>query len=139
MPQRVLCSPACAAQIDRGQIPNIRAIRQNNTYIPWYRSPDYNPYRDYYSYDREWVVVAYHDIQPEYRQSETVVVTPDRSEYRDYSVQQVEQKIGWNSPTAFESTEETQSDTDFYRSDNASEASIDEMARETDFFTGDLS
>ena len=139
MPQRVLCSPACAAQIDRGQIPNIRAVRQNNTYIPWYRAPDYNPYRDYYSYDREWIVVSYHDIQPEYRQSETVVVTPDRSEYRDYSVQQVEQKIAWNSPTTFESTEETQSDTDFYRSDNASEASMDETARETDFFTGDLS
>ncbi|WP_019498252.1 tetratricopeptide repeat protein [Pseudanabaena sp. PCC 6802] len=144
VPQRVLCSPACAAQIDRGQIPNIRAVRQYNTYIPWYRYPDYNPYRDYYSYDREWIVVSYRDIQPEYRQSETIVITPDRSQYRDRNIQQIEQQIDWsaqaNSAVSFNAGAESQSDTDFYSREDIGDASIDETPRETDFFfTGDRS
>lgn len=143
IPQRVLCSPACAAQIDRGQIPNIRVVRQNNTYIPWYRTSNYNPYRDYYNYDREWVVVSYHDIQPEYRQSETIVITPERSQYRDYNIQQIEQQIDWSaqaSSAANLGVAGSQSDTDFYSRADVGDASMDEVPRETDFFfTGDRS
>jgi tetratricopeptide (TPR) repeat protein len=143
IPQRVLCSPACAAQIDRGQIPNIRAIRQNNTYVPWYRTPNYSPYRDYYNYDREWIVVSYRDIQPEYRQSETIVITPERSQYRDYNIQQIEQQIDWSAQArsaANLSAKESQSGTDFYSREDVGDASIDEVPRETDFFfTGDRS
>ncbi len=45
--RRVWACEECAEQIERGQTPPIRVIRDGNRARPWYEDPNYDPYRDY--------------------------------------------------------------------------------------------
>jgi hypothetical protein len=45
-----LATPSEAAQIQRGQIPAVRAFNVQGRSIPWYMYDGYDPYRDYWGY-----------------------------------------------------------------------------------------
>ncbi len=56
----VMASPEEAAQIRKGHVPSIRSFRDpmTNQYVPWYEYRDYDPYRDYYSYNSDLLAAS---------------------------------------------------------------------------------
>jgi hypothetical protein len=125
--------------VQSGQLPKIRTFKRENRYIPWYQDTNYNPYRDYYNYERDWYPVQVNKIEIEY-EPETVVIYADQPEYRDYNVQRVEQQRNWNSNPVNYSPEEqlaeNQRETDFSWSESQSEV---ESQSESNFFSVDPS
>jgi tetratricopeptide (TPR) repeat protein len=131
---RVLACSECATQISNNQRPPIRAIYYENRYIPWYRYPSYDPFRDYYNSSGHWSSVSIDVIEHPYNYDSEVVITPDHSEYRDYTAQVAEQESDFLS--TFENWEETPRETDFMGADLAAE---EWSNRETNFLGNDRS
>ena len=48
--RQVMATPQEAAEIQRGQIPPVRAFNVNGQNVPWYAYQEYDPYRDYWRY-----------------------------------------------------------------------------------------
>jgi len=46
--RQVLATPAEAAQIQQGQMPQVRAFQVGGQTVPWYEYESYNPYNDYW-------------------------------------------------------------------------------------------
>jgi hypothetical protein len=132
--RRVLACSACATQVLNNQLPPIRAIYYENHYIPWYRYPSYDPFRDYYNPPGHWSTVSVNVIEHPYDYDSDVVITPDHSEYRDYTAQVAEQESDFLS--TFEKWEETPRETDFMGADLAAE---EWSNRETNFLGNDRS
>lgn len=144
--RRVLCCPPCAAQVDTDTPPKLRTVRDGDRYRPWYQSNNYDPYRDYYRYDRDWHSTKIYDLEIDLDQDDTtlqqVVIFADQTQYRDYQVQQVEQNQDWQpSPARDPDPGETSSETDFFWASDpsSSEPEVDEIPEVTDFFQQDPS
>lgn len=50
--RQVLATPSEAAEIAKGQIPAVRSFQVNGRVVPWYMYDGYDPYRDYWQYQR---------------------------------------------------------------------------------------
>lgn len=49
-PRQVMATPDEAAEIQRGQMPPIRSFNVGGQSVPWYAYQNYDPYRDYWTY-----------------------------------------------------------------------------------------
>jgi hypothetical protein len=49
--RQVLVTPEEADELRQGRMPQVRAFRQGNQWVPWYEYPAYDPYRDYWQYE----------------------------------------------------------------------------------------
>ncbi|MEB3272599.1 MAG: tetratricopeptide repeat protein [Prochlorothrix sp.] len=130
--KRVLCCPPCAAQVDQKTPPKVRTIKEGDRDRPWYRSASYNPYRDYYRYDRTWYRRSAPELELEFwgdddRDLQQVIIFADQAQYRDYQVQQVEQGQFWEEGASGAAVPP----------EDSLEASLGEAPAETDFFWTD--
>lgn len=58
-PQQVMATPDEAAQIQQGQMPPVRSFNVGGQSVPWYAYQQYDPYRDYWSYQNNgWRGIA---------------------------------------------------------------------------------
>jgi hypothetical protein len=58
-PQHVMATPEEAAQIQQGQMPPVRSFNVGGQSVPWYAYQQYDPYRDYWSYQNNgWRGIA---------------------------------------------------------------------------------
>jgi len=58
-PRQVMATPDEAAQIQQGQTPPVRSFNIGGQNVPWYEYQQYDPYRDYWSYQNNgWRGIA---------------------------------------------------------------------------------
>lgn len=134
--KQVLCCPPCAAQVDQNTPPKVKTVKEGDRDLPWYRSSSYNPYRDYYSYDRNWHRRSAFELELELGDDDDVelqqvIIFADQAQYRDYQVQRVEQSQSWDNAPGSETV---------VPPEDSLEASGDfggEIPAETDFFWTD--
>ncbi|MGA1283063.1 MAG: tetratricopeptide repeat protein [Prochlorothrix sp.] len=156
--KRVLCCPPCATQVDQNTPPKVKTVKEGDRDRPWYRSTSYNPYRDYYRYDRNWHHRSAFELELEFGDDDNdgvmqqVIIFADQAQYRDYQVQQVEQgQQLWAEPGSTgappeDSLEasgdvgtETPAATDFFWTDAEPEPNTPEIPEVADFFNQDPS